>query len=436
MSITWQVQPSKRFSATMTVAGDKSISHRAIMFGALADGITEIDGFLEGEDCLATMRAFQKMGVKIEHHGNGKVTVYGNGLHGLKAPAEALDLGNSGTSMRLMAGILAGQNFSTTLIGDKSLMKRPMKRVTVPLSEMGATITTTEAGTAPLNITGSALKAISYTLPVVSAQLKSCLLLAGLYAEGTTEITEIGISRDHSERMLKGFGVKIDKDGNTLKIKGGQKLTAQKISVPADISSASFFIVGALLAEAGEITLTNIGINPTRSAIIEILKMMGGKIEIFNQREAGGEPVADLKISASQLKGIEFPQELIPIAIDEMPILFIAAACAEGVTTAKNLHELRVKESDRLGVMAKNLSALGVKNEVVNDDIQIFGHPKSAFNGGTVDSVGDHRIAMSFAIAGLRASAPITILDCENVATSFPTFFQLARDAGLDLNHA
>ena len=288
MTLTWQSFPVEKVQGRVRVPGDKSVSHRAIMLGALAEGTTEVSGFLEGEDCLATMRAFQAMGVPIIHHGEGRVTIHGRGLHGLQAPQKTLDVGNSGTSMRLMAGVLAGQRFSSVLVGDESLMKRPMRRVTGPLAQMGAVIETSEAGTAPLRIQGSALHAIEYTLPVASAQLKSCLLLAGLYAQGTTRITETGISRDHSERMLAGFGVHIDKQGHTLAIAGGQKLSACEIVVPGDVSSAAFFLVAGLIAEQGEILIENVGMNPTRAAVVDILQTMGGNIAIENTREAGG----------------------------------------------------------------------------------------------------------------------------------------------------
>ena len=436
MSLTWKSFPVNTVQGTVRVPGDKSISHRAIMLGALAEGVTEVSGFLEGEDCLATMRAFQAMGVPITHHGEGRVTIHGRGLHGLQAPEKTLDVGNSGTSMRLMAGVLAGQNFASTLVGDQSLMKRPMRRVTEPLTQMGAKIHTSETGTAPLQITGSTLHAIDYTLPVASAQLKSCLLLAGLYAQGTTRITETGVSRDHSERMLQGFGVKIDKNGNTLSISGGQTLTATDIVVPGDVSSAAFFLVAGLIAQQGELLLENVGMNPTRAAVVEILQAMGGDIRVENAREAGGEPVADLRVRASQLRGIHIDEALVPIAIDEFPIIFVAAACAEGETVASALHELRVKESDRLAAMESGLQALGVDCAASADTMRIRGKAGVAFRGGSVESLHDHRIAMSFAVAALRAEAAIEIHDCENVATSFPAFRDLAQQVGMKIEAA
>ena len=434
--IHWRSHPVPSLAGTVRVPGDKSISHRAIMLGALADGTTHISGFLEGEDCLATMRAFQAMGVAIEHHGEGRVTVHGAGLHGLRAPTAPLDVGNSGTSMRLMAGVLAGQPFASELIGDASLMQRPMRRVTEPLALMGAEIATSERGTAPLVIHGKPLHGIRYTLPVASAQLKSALLFAGLYAEGTTFITETGISRDHSERMLRGFGVEVQQNGATLAIRGGQRLTARDVVVPGDVSSAAFFLVAALIAPEGELLLENVGMNPTRAAVVEILRTMGGDIAVVNPREAGGEPVADLRVRASRLHGITIDEALVPIAIDEFPIIFIAAACAEGETRTSALHELRVKESDRLAVMTAGLCALGVDCEAGEDTMRIRGKAGTAFAGGQVASHGDHRIAMSFAVAALRAAAPVEILDCANVATSFPTFRALAQGVGMQIEES
>lgn len=433
MALTWKSSPVSALEGALRVPGDKSISHRAIMLGALAEGRTEVSGFLEGEDCLATMHAFQAMGVPIAHHGQGRVSIDGQGLHGLKAPAQVLDVGNSGTSMRLMAGVLAGQAFDSVLVGDNSLMKRPMRRVTEPLALMGASIETTESGTAPLRIQGRPLQGIDYTLPVASAQLKSCLLLAGLYAKGETRITEIGISRDHSERMLGGFGVQIAQSGATLSIRGGQTLRGCEVVVPGDVSSAAFFIVAALIAERGEVLIENVGMNPTRSAVVEILQMMGGKILIENAREAGGEPVADLRVCASALQGIEIPKHLVPIAIDEFPILFVAAACAEGETLAGDLAELRVKESDRLAAMEAGLKVLGVDCQAGQDSMRIRGKGGTAFSGGVIDSLGDHRIAMSFAVAALRSAAAIEIRDCDNVATSFPNFRDLAQGIGMQI---
>jgi 3-phosphoshikimate 1-carboxyvinyltransferase len=413
------------------VPGDKSISHRSIMLGALAEGTTRVTGFLQAEDCLATMKAFQAMGVRIEGPENGEVIVQGVGLHGLKAPSEALYLGNSGTSMRLLSGLLAGQPFDTVLTGDPSLSRRPMKRVTVPLREMGAEIETTEAGTAPLKIKGGRrLKGIHYDMPVASAQVKSCLLLAGLYAEGRTSVREPAPTRDHTERMLAGFGYPVARDGNLISVQSGGSLKAADVDVPSDISSAAFFLVGGAIAEGGDVTLRHVGINPTRTGVIDILRLMGADIELIEPREAGGEPVADLRIRASRLKGIDIPENLVPLAIDEFPVLFVAAACAEGQTRLTGAEELRVKESDRIQVMADGLRILGIDAQPTADGMIIQG---GRIGSGRVNSHGDHRIAMAFAIASLRASGPIEIDDCANVNTSFPVFVPLANSLGLDV---
>jgi len=430
--ISFVAQHGGCLKGNVRVPGDKSISHRSIMFGSLAEGITDVSGFLEGEDCLSTMRAFRAMGVEIEHSGEGRVRIHGVGLHGLKQPDAPLDLGNSGTSMRLMAGLCAGQNFTVTLTGDESLSTRPMRRVTDPLREMGATIDTTEKGTPPLEIHGdSQLNGITYTLPMASAQVKSCLLLAGLYAEGQTCITEPAPTRDHTERMLQGFGYEVDRNGATACVKGGGKLTATKIDVPADISSATFFMVGASIAEGSDILLENVGINPTRDGVISILKLMGADISLTNQQVICGEPVADIRVKSAQLKGIDIPEELVPLAIDEFPAIFVAAACASSVTRLTGAEELRVKESDRIQVMADGLLTLGIDVEPTPDGIVI---QPGTFKGGEVDSHGDHRIAMSFSMAALRATGEITIHDCDNVNTSFPHFIELARQSGLNIS--
>ena len=427
--VTFRVQPGGTLRGEARVPGDKSISHRSIMLGSLAEGTTRVSGFLEAEDCLSTMKAFQAMGVAIEGPVEGHVTIQGVGLRGLKAPEHELYLGNSGTSMRLLSGLLAGQAFDTVLTGDESLSRRPMKRVTDPLRSMGAMIDTTEQGTAPLRIHGgSALRGIHYDMPVASAQVKSCLLLAGLYAEGGTSVREPAPTRDHTERMLMGFGYPVARDGQLVSIESGGKLTACDIDVPSDISSAAFFMVGAAIAEGADVLLRHVGINPTRTGVIDILKLMGADIEIRNPRKAGGEPVADLRIRSSRLKGIEIPEALVPLAIDEFPVLFVAAACADGETRLTGAEELRVKESDRIQVMADGLRALGVDATPTPDGMVVRGGPMT---GGDVESRGDHRIAMAFSIAGLRAKGPITIRDCANVNTSFPTFVELARRLGL-----
>lgn len=414
------------------VPGDKSISHRSIMLGAIAEGVTEVEGFLEAEDCMATMAAFRAMGVHIEGPSGGKVKIHGVGLHGLKPSAAPLYLGNSGTSMRLLSGLLAGQSFDSVLTGDASLSRRPMKRVTQPLASMGAAIDTTEAGTAPMHIHGkSALKGIDYVMPMASAQVKSCLLLAGLYAEGRTSVTEPAPTRDHTERMLEGFGYPVLRDGQKVSVIAGGKLTATFVDVPSDISSAAFFMVGASIAKDADVLLEHVGMNPTRTGIIEILQLMGANIELLNARVVGGEPVADIRIRSSQLKGIVIPEHTVPLAIDEFPVLFVAAACAEGETILKGAEELRVKESDRIQVMADGLKTLGVDATPTPDGMMIRG---GAIGGGVVESHGDHRIAMAFAIASLRAQAAITIHDCANVNTSFPTFISLAKRLGMQID--
>lgn len=424
------VQAGGSLQGRIRVAGDKSISHRSIMLGAIAEGVTEITGFLEGEDSLATLQAFRAMGVDIELGPDpGRVTVHGVGLHGLRAPSAPLDLGNSGTSMRLLSGLLAGQAFDVELIGDHSLMSRPMRRVTEPLVSMGAKISATEKGTAPLKIEGGQmLRGIRYDMPVASAQVKSSLLLAGLYATGQTCVHEPAPTRDHTERMLSGMGYTVTRTDSTACVDGAGKLRASSIDVPADISSAAFFLVGASIAPESDLLLEHVGINPTRTGVLEILRLMGADIEILDRREVGGEPVADLRVRSAQLSGIDIPVDQVPLAIDEFPALFVAAACAQGRTVLVGAEELRVKESDRIQVMADGLQALGVKAEPTADGMIIEG---GSLAGGHVDSKGDHRIAMSFAMAALRASGVITIDDCANVNTSFPGFVDLASGVGL-----
>ncbi|MFV9684678.1 bifunctional prephenate dehydrogenase/3-phosphoshikimate 1-carboxyvinyltransferase [Pseudomonas sp. NY15367] len=424
-------KPGSSLSGRIRVPGDKSISHRSIMLGSLAEGTTEVEGFLEGEDALATLQAFRDMGVVIEGPHHGRVTIHGVGLHGLKAPAGPLYMGNSGTSMRLLSGLLAAQPFDTTLTGDASLSKRPMNRVAKPLREMGAVIETGPEGRPPLTIKGGQrLTGMAYEMPMASAQVKSCLLLAGLYAAGSTSVTEPAPTRDHTERMLRGFGYPVSVEGSTVSVEAGHKLTATRIEVPADISSAAFFLVAASIAEGSELVLEHVGINPTRTGVIDILKLMGGDISLENQREVGGEPVADIRVRAAKLKGIDIPEDLVPLAIDEFPVLFVAAACAEGRTVLRGAEELRVKESDRIQVMADGLIALGVKAEPTPDGIVIEG---GSIGGGEVWAHGDHRIAMSFSVASLRASAPIRIHDCANVATSFPNFLALSAEVGINV---
>ncbi|TVT55720.1 MAG: 3-phosphoshikimate 1-carboxyvinyltransferase [Sedimenticola thiotaurini] len=430
-NLVFHVQPGGALKGTFRVPGDKSISHRSIMLGSLAEGVTHISGFLEGEDSLATLRAFRSLGVSIEGPEKGQVTIQGVGMHGLKKPQAPLDLGNSGTSMRLLAGLLAGQGLEITLVGDSSLSGRPMRRVTDPLRKMGAIVETTDDGTAPLAIRPvKALKAIDYELPVASAQIKSSLLLAGLYADGETCVTEPAPTRDHTERMLKGFGYPVQRSGNRISVTGGGKLTACNIDVPSDISSAAFFLVGASIAPGSDILLEHVGINPTRDGVINILRQMGADIEILNRRDVGGEPVADLHVRSAQLHGIDIPEEQVPLAIDEFPALFVAAACAEGQTRLTGAEELRVKESDRIQVMADGLAILGADVTPTADGIVIQG---GTLQGGRVNSHGDHRIAMSFAMAALRAQGAVVIDDCSNVNTSFPGFTELAAVAGLTI---
>ena len=429
--MNYRVEPGGKLRGRLRVPGDKSISHRAVMLGSLAEGVSEVTGFLEGEDSLATLNAFRAMGVKIEGPEQGRVILHGAGMQGLKTPPGPLDLGNSGTSMRLLCGLLAGRGLAVTLTGDRSLSSRPMGRVIEPLTRMGARIGAAEGGRAPLVIeAGHPLKGIDYRLPMASAQVKSALLLAGLYAEGETAVIEPAPTRDHTERMLEGFGYALRRQGDRVSLAGGGRLRGTAVEVPADISSAAFFLVGATIAEDSELLLEHVGVNPTRDGVVSILRLMGADIELLNRRQAGGEPVADLRVRSSRLKGIDIPEALVPLAIDEFPALFIAAACAEGVTCLRGAEELRLKESDRIQVMADGLHRLGVVAQPTPDGIRITGGPLA---GGRVESHGDHRVAMAFAMAALRTSGPVEILDCANVNTSFPGFADLARRAGLGI---
>ena len=430
--ITFHLEPGGNVQGDIRVAGDKSISHRSIMLGSLAEGVTHVKGFLEGEDSLATLEAFRAMGVKIDRPAAGEVVIQGVGMHGLKEPDAELDLGNSGTSIRLLSGLLAAQGFDVTMVGDESLSKRPMRRVTNPLAEMGAEIEATDAGTPPLHVKGGKqLTAIDYDMPVASAQVKSCVLLAGLYANGTTTVTEPAPTRDHTERMLTGFGYNVNVDGNRISVEGGGKLTATDVDVPADISSAAFFIVAAAITPGSDLTLRHVGVNPTRIGVINIMREMGANIEVSNERTVGGEPVADLRVRYSPLRGIAIPEDQVPLAIDEFPAIFVAASCAEGQTVLTGAEELRVKESDRIQAMADGLVALGVDAKAQPDGIVING---GSIGGGTVESLGDHRIAMSFAIASLRATDGIVINNCANVQTSFPDFVELAQKVGINIS--
>jgi len=431
----WRVAPGGTVSGELTVPGDKSISHRALMLGALALGRTHITGFLAGEDCLATARALMALGVHIERPAETEVWVHGRGMAGLSAPSAPLDMGNAGTAMRLMMGVLAPQSFDSILIGDASLMRRPMERVAGPLRRMGARIDTQESRP-PVRIHGTPhLNGIEYTLPVASAQVKSALLLAGLSASGCTTLTEPAPSRDHTERMLRAFRVQLGQpQSGVIILKGGQSLHATTLAVPADFSSAAFFLVAGALAAERPLKLVNIGVNPTRTGLLELLQLMGADIRVFPRGAPTGhnaEPVADIEVRRGPLQGITVPESLVPLAIDELPVFFIAAAAARGETLVRGAGELRVKESDRLAAMAAGLEMLGVEHQLLPDGLRIRGTPE--FSGGRIDSLGDHRIAMAFAVAALRARAPIEIADVANVATSFPGFEDCARRAGLGL---
>lgn len=417
------MQPARSLKGELTVPGDKSISHRSIMLGAIANGVTTVRGFLRGEDNMSTMHAFRAMGVRIDDDGE-TLAIHGRGLHGLQEPGDVLDCGNSGTTIRLITGLLSGQSFFSVVTGDQYLRKRPMKRVVEPLSRMGARISGRNQGSlAPLAINGGGLRAIDYDSPVSSAQIKSSIMLAGLYADGATTVREPSLSRDHSERMFRLFGASLDRFENGVTVRGGAELNAQEVSVPGDISSAAFFIVAALITPDSELLIRNVGINPTRTGVIDILTEMGGSIQLLDQRELSGEPVADLLVRTSRLKGITISGSVVPRAIDEFPVICVAAACAEGITSLRDAKELRVKETDRISAMANNLRALGVVVTETEDGMDISGAGR--ISGGRVESFGDHRIAMSMAIAAQVAADAITIQDTECVATSFPTFFPL-----------
>ncbi|HEV2268942.1 MAG TPA: 3-phosphoshikimate 1-carboxyvinyltransferase [Steroidobacteraceae bacterium] len=430
----YRVEPGGEVAGELTVPGDKSISHRALMLGGIAEGETEISGFLAGEDCLATLRALQGLGVRIERPEPQRVRVSGGGMEGLTAPGVPLDMSNAGTAMRLFMGLLAPQAFDSTLIGDESLMRRPMERVATPLRLMGANIGTHD-GRPPVRIRGTpAMRAIDYALPVASAQVKSAVLLAGLRAFGRTRVTEPAPSRDHTERMLSAFGVEVLREGATVAIEGGQRLTGTSVAVPADFSSAAFFLVAGCLAAERGLLLRNVGVNPTRTGLLEMLRLMGADIRVHPvQQDAGpgGEPIANIEVRKSRLKGIRVPESLVPLAIDEFPVFFIAAAVAEGETLVRGALELRIKESDRLAAMSQGLTVLGVENQLLEDGLWLRG--SSRLGGGIIESHGDHRIAMAFAVAGLVAGSPIEIRDVANVATSFPGFLELARSAGLQI---
>ncbi|HVK50323.1 MAG TPA: 3-phosphoshikimate 1-carboxyvinyltransferase [Pseudoxanthomonas sp.] len=432
--LDWLASPGTPLRGELSIPGDKSVSHRAIMLAALADGTSHIEGFLEGEDTRATAAIFQRLGVRIETPSASQRIVHGVGIDGLRGSDAPLDCGNAGTGMRLLAGLLAAQSFDSVLVGDASLSGRPMRRVTGPLSKMGARIDTEEGGLPPLRIQGGqALHGIDYTLEVASAQVKSALLLAGLYAQGDTVVHEPHPTRDYTERMLAAFGADIEFSPGYARLRGGQRLRATDVVVPADFSSAAFFLVAASVVPGSELRLRAVGLNPRRTGLLSALRLMGADIREENRAEQGGEPVADLLVRYAPLRGVEVPEALVPDMIDEFPALFIAAACAQGPTVVRGAAELRVKESDRLGTMAAGLRSLGLQVDETPDGATI--HP-GALQGGRIDSHGDHRIAMSFAIAGQRAQAPVQVGDVANVATSFPGFDALARGAGFGLQNA
>ena len=417
-----KVSKSSPLRGELTVPGDKSISHRAVMFGSISEGLTEITDFLQWADCLSTISCFRKMGIEIENTGE-RILVHGRGLHGLTAPSETLDAGNSGTTTRLISGILAGQNFSSRLTGDASIQSRPMNRIIHPLREMGAQISSeNENGCAPLLIRGTSLHGIDYRSPVASAQVKSCILLAGLYADRETSVTEPALSRDHTERMLKSFGARVKRTGLTAQIFPESRLIGQKIQIPGDISSAAYFLAAALLVPGSEILLKNVGINPTRDGILQVIKKMGGDLQILNQRTISGEPVADLLVRHSSLNGTVIEGDLIPTLIDEIPILAVLASFAEGTTVIRNAEELKVKESDRLSIMVEGLLAMGAEVTGTDDGMIIRGG--KPLRGTRIDSHKDHRIAMSFAVAGLVADGVTSIPDSGCVAISYPGFYE------------
>jgi 3-phosphoshikimate 1-carboxyvinyltransferase len=435
--LTFSIEPvAMPIKGSLRVPGDKSISHRAVIFSSLANGVSNITGLLEGEDVLATLAAFRAMGVKTAGPKNGKLRITGTGLHGLSAPETDLDMGNSGTAMRLLSGILVAQQFASKLVGDDSLTTRPMRRVTVPLCSMGARCVSDENGCPPIHIRAvDKLEPIDYNLPMASAQVKSAVLLAGLYADGETSVTEPAPTRDHTERMLRVYGypcetIKLDEQASCIKLNGGGELTATDIDIPADISSAAFFMVAASIIKGSNITLQHVGINPTRTGVIDVLRAMGAEVQFVKHRDVGGEPVADIKVKFVGLRGIDIDPKYVALAIDEIPILCIAAACAKGVTKITGAEELRHKECDRISAMVKGLRDLGIEVVENRDGMEITG---GQFTGGEVDSYDDHRIAMAFTIAGAVALGTVSVAPCDNVATSFPNFLQLANELGLPI---
>lgn len=426
----FQVTPSRVRNASVTVPGDKSISHRALMLGSIARGRTDVSGFLAGEDCLATLAAMRALGVEIRQASATEMSIDGAGLHGLRAATADLDLGNSGTAMRLMAGLLVGQPFDSVLIGDESLTSRPMGRIIKPLTGMGAVIESQD-GKPPLIIRGQKeLQAINYVLPMASAQVKSAVLLAGLYADGTTSVTEPAVTRDHTERMLRSMGVTVHSNKGVIAVEGGQHLRGCNVEVPADLSSASFVLLAALLAENADILIRNVGINPTRTGVIDILRGMGADIVLENSRQLGEEPVADIRVRSSELHGGRVDPSLVSLAIDEFPVLFVAAASAQGETVFSGLEELRVKESDRIATMATGMRNLGITVNETADGAVVQG---GRFTGGVVQSCGDHRVAMSLAVAGTAATDEVRVEDVAAVDTSFPGFRELMGSLGAEI---
>lgn len=418
-----RVKQANKIEGTVRVPGDKSISHRAVMFGALANGTTQIEGFLPGADCLSTISCFQKMGIEIQQDGD-RVTVHGKGWYGLQEPSTHLDVGNSGTTIRLMSGILATQPFHAVMEGDESIARRPMRRVVAPLRQMGAKIDGRKEGEyTPLAIRGGELQGIEYQSPVASAQVKSAILLAGLQARGVTSVTEPHLSRDHTERMLKAFGVQVERDGCTVKVRGGQELQGRAIQVPGDISSAAFLIAAVMMVPGSSLLIENVGVNPTRTGIIDAVRAMGGKLELINERVVNEEPVADLLVTHSELRGIELAGDLIPRLIDEIPVIAVMATQAAGRTVIRDAQELKVKETDRITAVASQLSRFGAQVTPTEDGMIIEG--KTALSGAVIDSMGDHRIGMAMAIAGLAASGETVIENDQAITVSFPGFASL-----------
>lgn len=416
------VAPGGALRGAVRVPGDKSISHRAVLLGAIARGRTRVDGFLRAEDCLATLRCVRALGVDVEDDGE-RLVVHGGAL---REPATALDVGNSGTTIRLLTGILAGQPFPSTLTGDASIRRRPMDRIAEPLRRMGARISGRDGGRlAPLTVEGGGLRAIAYTTPVASAQVKSAILLAALFADGETAVTEPSLSRDHTERMLSGFGVAVARDGLTVRLRGPAQPAAAPVTVPGDISSAAFFLTAAAIVPGSAVTVRGVGLNPTRTGLLDVLRAMGAAVEIANRRDEAGEPAGDVTVRAAALHGTAIGGALIPRLIDELPVLAVAASVADGETVIRDAAELRVKESDRIAALARELGGIGARIEAQPDGLAIRGVPK--LRGGRAASGGDHRVAMALAVAGLRAEAPVTVDDTDCIRTSFPGFEETLR---------